>query len=67
MFKKLIISSLAVILVLAAGSVWATEYYVRPDGNDGNTGLANDAANAWLTIQHGAETAKRSTPGQCAL
>jgi parallel beta-helix repeat protein len=40
------------IAVFGAVSVWATDYYVRTDGDDSNTGLANDAANAWLTIQH---------------
>ena len=28
------------------------DYYVRPDGNDSNSGTINNAANAWLTMQH---------------
>ncbi len=31
-------------------------YYVRPDGNDGHTGLGETAALAWKTIQHATNT-----------
>lgn len=30
----------------------AASYYVRTDGSDLNDGSANDAAHAWLTVQH---------------
>jgi len=42
----------AIFVAFAAGGAWAGDYYVRTDGNDGNDGSANDAAHAWLTIQH---------------
>lgn len=29
-----------------------TSYYIRPDGNDANTGAADTPTDAWLTIQH---------------
>lgn len=35
----------------------AATYYVRNDGSDANTGLANTAAAAWTTIQHAADLA----------
>jgi len=43
------------ILVLGTMSGWAiatTNHYVRTDGSDLNDGTANDAAHAWLSIQH---------------
>jgi hypothetical protein len=35
-----------------------TTYYVRTDGNNGNSGTANDAGNAWLTIGRATGTLK---------
>ena len=32
-----------------------TNYYVRTDGNDANDGSADDAAHAWLTIEHASD------------
>jgi len=44
---------LAAALAAAAGGAWATDYFVRPDGSDANTGTGNTAAQAFLTVQRG--------------
>ena len=46
-------------LIMLAGTVGnAATYYVRKDGNNENSGTANDPANAWLTIQRATFTMK---------
>ena len=45
------------LLGFMAGSALATDYFVRPDGSDGNTGLGNTTALAFKTIQKAIDTA----------
>jgi hypothetical protein len=44
-------------LLLIIQSLWANTFYVRPDGSNANTGLANRADAAWLTVQKAADAA----------
>jgi len=48
----LVVVALVVSSTLALGAT----YYVRPDGSDANSGLTNDPAGAWRTIDHAADT-----------
>jgi hypothetical protein len=45
---------ITLLILLLATPALATDYYVRTDGDDANTGLANTSVGAWLT------------PGKCA-
>lgn len=43
-------------LIIVPAVAHAATYHVRPDGNDGNAGTGNAANQAWLTVQHAANT-----------
>jgi len=43
-----------VLFFLSASVASGATYYVRTDGNNGNTGTANTSAGAWLTINYAA-------------
>lgn len=53
MIKRL----LSLLLLVLAQGVSATTYYVRTDGNNGNSGTANSAGGAWFTVDFAAGAA----------
>ena len=57
MEKRVVQKAVLAILVLlfSPSVVSATTYYVRTDGSNSNTGLANTAGGAWLTIDYAAD------------
>jgi hypothetical protein len=53
-FVKLGLLTMFLVIFLSAAAHAAT-YYVRTDGNNSNTGLTNDSAGAWRTIDYAAD------------
>lgn len=49
------------VLACSAVDTFATVYYVRTDGNDGNSGTGSDASSAWQSVSAAAE--KSLVPG----
>lgn len=50
LIRRAFAASLGIAIFLSVSAAHSRDYFVRPDGNDGNTGTSNSSAGAWRSV-----------------